>query len=730
MALISGLGTALSGMKVAQTQLDIIGRNIANVDTVGYTRKQAQQKSVVLAGSSMGVTIGDVTRSVNQGLLKSFLSSNSLTGQLNAQNEYLSKTEILLGTPEGDNSISANVANLQAAFNSFASDVTSASGRYNLLNQAQTVTSRLNSISQEIQKLRGDADLNITSSVAEINDLLDEIHELNENIVKYKVLKYDGVADLEDKRDTALRNLSEKIDISYFTRDTGEIVIQTTGGITLLDRDPHKLTHSAVTQTSATSTYAGGAIGGIMVDGVDITNQLRQGELKGLVEIRDVTLPSLQSQLDELAGVLKDSINQIHNQGTAYPQTPSEMTGTRDIINPDNQNIRISNGDVRFTIFDQDGKQVSTTTLLGDLHFPDAGASITDMTTTINNWLRDPNGANLPQAECKIDQDGHLYIETGDSSYTISIMDEASSTPGGEQKDVTIEYDVNGDGNYDRTFSGFSNFFGMNDFFVSNRNENIYDSKVISKNVNLGLRDIVTIGFSSSNSDTPLGSINIYPNDSVQDIVNKINNDPNLNQQLRASLVPNGSGYVLRIEDTTGSQLEIYENVAPGGTSSGVLEKLGMAPSNAGMAATIGVREELQAQPNLICGGSPEFNAASGEYQLNPAMNNIANAMGKVFDQTLNFNQSGTISETQTTLANYAATFVGNIASQTSNAESTLAYQQQLTNSISLKEAQVSGVDMDEELAQMIVFQQTYAACAQAFTASKEILDLLLNMVN
>ena len=119
MALISGLGTALSGMKVAQTQLDIIGRNIANVDTVGYTRKQAQQKSVVLAGSSMGVTIGDVTRSVNQGLLKSFLSSNSLTGQLNAQNEYLSKTEILLGTPEGDNSISANVANLQAAFNSF-----------------------------------------------------------------------------------------------------------------------------------------------------------------------------------------------------------------------------------------------------------------------------------------------------------------------------------------------------------------------------------------------------------------------------------------------------------------------------------------------------------------------------------------------------------------------------------------------------------------------------------
>ena len=42
----------------------------------------------------------------------------------------------------------------------------------------------------------------------------------------------------------------------------------------------------------------------------------------------------------------------------------------------------------------------------------------------------------------------------------------------------------------------------------------------------------------------------------------------------------------------------------------------------------------------------------------------------------------------------------------------------------------MKGTDIDEELSQMIVFQQTYAACAQAFTASKEILDLLLDMVN
>lgn len=40
MVMLSGLQTSLSGMKVAQNQMDIVGRNLANIDTVGYTRKK------------------------------------------------------------------------------------------------------------------------------------------------------------------------------------------------------------------------------------------------------------------------------------------------------------------------------------------------------------------------------------------------------------------------------------------------------------------------------------------------------------------------------------------------------------------------------------------------------------------------------------------------------------------------------------------------------------------
>ena len=728
MSMSAGFQTALSGMKVAQSQLDLVSRNIANVDTLGYTRKTAQQNTIVLAGFNAGVSMGNIERTVNEGLLKSYLSSNSTYGGVSVKSEYLSEMQTQLGTPEGENSIAANVSDLQSAFNSFSQEVNSASGRYNLLTNSQTMTNRLNSLSETIQKLRGDADLQIASDCESINNLLDTIDDLNERIVKYTVLDQDGVADLEDQRDQAIRELSGYIDVTYFKRENGEMVIQTTKGVMLLDKDPHYLSHNAVTQANPTTGYADGAITGIFVDGTDITEKIAGGELQGLIEIRDETLSSLQSQLDELAGVLMDGINQAHNRGTAYPNTPSELDGSRVFINPAEQQVQISNGDVRFIIFDANGKQVSTASLIGDMGFNANGDTVENMVQTINDWLTSPTGANLPQASASFDNEGRIVINTGDSTYSVSIVDESSSTLGSTQQDVTIKFDNNGDGVYDRSFEGFSNFVGLNNFFSTTQNESVYDSKVLSTNANLGIREKITIDFGSS-ENPDMGSISIYPSDTLESIVNKINSDPNLNENLRASLVPNGNGYMLRIDNMSGGQLEISEQPGAGGTTSGFLDRIGLQPSNVGLSGSISVREDIQITPGLIAGGSPSFNASSGIYELNAAANNIANDMSQFFSENHSFAQAGSIASSSTTLANYASTFVGNIASGISDADNTLSYQQELLSSITTKEAEISGVDLDQELSQLIIYQKSYAACAQTFTASKEMLDILLGMM-
>ena len=188
MGMINSLTTSLTGMKTAQSQLELISRNISNVDTEGYSRKTASQKNVILGGYSQGVTLGNITRQVDQGLLKSYLVSSASSSSLTVQSDYLSKTESLLGSPENNNSLAANVASLQAAFEKFSTDASSSASRYELISQAETITNRLNYVSQEIQKQRVDADKQIAEEVQTINSLITQLDNLNDEIVKYSVL--------------------------------------------------------------------------------------------------------------------------------------------------------------------------------------------------------------------------------------------------------------------------------------------------------------------------------------------------------------------------------------------------------------------------------------------------------------------------------------------------------------------------------------------------------------
>ena len=738
MGMINSLTSSLAGMKTAQAQLDLISRNVSNVDTEGYSRKVANQKNVIIGGFSQGVSLGTVTRQVDQGLLKSYLVSSAASSSLSAQSEYVSKAETLLGSPQDNNSVAANVASLQAAFEKFATDVSSSSSRYELISQAETITNRLNYISKELQKLRADADIAIADEVKEVNSILEKLNDLNNEIVKYSVKGSNDTADLEDQRDQLLRSLSEKIDINYFTRDNGEMVIQTTDGITLLDDQVHPLSHNSISQASSITMYEAGNIDGIYVDGKDITSQIKSGSLAGLIEVRDSTLSSLQSQLDELAGSLKDQINQIHNRGTSYPDTPDTLTGSRTFISPSTQTISIENGDVRFVIFDDSGKQVATASLKGDLGFTSGVIDDTDvngnrpddstsLAGTLERWLKEsPEGPQLQDAKVYVNSDGKLVIETGDSNYGLSIIDESGSAAGSAQQDATIRFDANGDGTFDSTTSGFSYFFGLNDFFTDTAETSIYDSNVLNVKNSFGLRNPVTLNFANK-TNGELGSIVVKPGDTIQDIANAINNDETLSQSLNASVIKNGSGYMLRIVNYDGSQLEITENAVGNGES--LLGAIGLSPSKASSAESIKVRDDLLVTSDLIAGGVPEYDKTTGEYIQNASNNSIANGMAEAFTQSVSFKQCGTISKVTTTLGNYASTFVGNIASQASTLEESASYQQQLTSSIATKEAQVSGVDIDEELGQMIIFQQTYAACAQAFTASKELLDMLLGIV-
>ncbi|MDH3919012.1 MAG: flagellar basal body protein, partial [Rhodospirillales bacterium] len=70
MSLIGALSSAMSALQATQAALRITSLNIANVNTVGYTRKTVNPLTPVLDGEAAGVSLSEIQRTVDEHLLR------------------------------------------------------------------------------------------------------------------------------------------------------------------------------------------------------------------------------------------------------------------------------------------------------------------------------------------------------------------------------------------------------------------------------------------------------------------------------------------------------------------------------------------------------------------------------------------------------------------------------------------------------------------------------------
>ena len=321
------LHSAVSSMHVNQAALGITSNNISNANTEGYSRKIVSQQSLLLDGTGAGVQLADIGRNVSEYLLRDLNGQLSDLGKVSVQTTFFERTQESFGTLASDSSLSAYLSDYAAALEALALTPEDSAIRFDVVNAGARVADWLNENAERVQELRHQADKDITAAVDIVNTQLGKIVELNEQI-SANLVRGLPVGDLEDERDLALKAVSEQIDIKYFKRDNGEIAVYTAAGHTLVDEDANPLTHTAATSINAAVVYGGAGIDGIDVNGVDITTTISSGRIAGLIEMRDKALPELTAEIDRLAGVLRDDINAIHNDGVGVPVRRS-LTGTQ-----------------------------------------------------------------------------------------------------------------------------------------------------------------------------------------------------------------------------------------------------------------------------------------------------------------------------------------------------------------------------------------------------------------
>ncbi|MBL8697261.1 MAG: flagellar hook-associated protein FlgK [Alphaproteobacteria bacterium] len=317
---------ANSGMRASQIGLDVVSRNIANASTDGYTRKTIHLQNQIVGSQGQGVIAGEIQRTVNQSLQKEIRRGNSLGEAMRVREDFLGRLELAFGSPGDESSIAAQLTDLGNAFRALAAQPDSSTQQQAVLAEARAFATSANTLSNTIQSLRLDAEQTIDAAVTTIGMNLQQIDNLNQQIVQARGLQQ-STADLEDKRDVLLNNLAKDIDVTFFERPNGDVWILTQSGRQLLDGTPSELTFNNKSSINATMTYAGGALGGIELGGVDITSEIRGGRLRGLIDMRDDYLVDAQTQLDELTARVAQTFALSDLDLFSYGDTETVLTG-------------------------------------------------------------------------------------------------------------------------------------------------------------------------------------------------------------------------------------------------------------------------------------------------------------------------------------------------------------------------------------------------------------------
>ena len=728
MSLNLALTSAISGLQTAQSGLDIISNNISNVNTEGYTRKQFQPQSIVLAGMGAGVSIGDIVNKVDQNLLRDLRTQKSTMGLLSTSNSYYRRVQDTFGTTQSNSSISNQINRMQTDFTTLTAAPETVTQQLAAVQAGVATARQLADMSRTVQTLRMNADIEIGQAVQNIASQLSTIASLNDTIA-FNSSTSRQTEDLEDKRDTALNKLAENIDIRYFKNANGSLTVFTSDGTTLVDSSPVAVSHVALTQVGPSTSYAGGDFNGIFAGVRDITNSIRGGKIKGLIEMRDSTLPDMQAQLDELSRGLKEQVNQVHNRGTSYPNIVNNITGSRIFTDPATQAVSFSGAEPVVMLYNLQGEEIASSRLFdtAGINFTN-GATLDTLASDIQTWVQaqDPQ---LVNATVSFTADGQMAINLGTDVVGIAFRDEESAIKGSKQKDVTAQLDLNGDTTYDKTFKGFSNLFGLNDYFTTAPNLSQWDSAFKPANYTLGIPAATTLQFADSTSmglaPNTISTITINPADSLEVIRDRINSDPLLQNRISADIIPEGSGKRLRIQHEEGEHLIITEL---GGTTG--MDALGLNWTASGYAQAMQVNQVLVDDSSRIARGDIQLDPLTGEYLLANGDNSVIAQLATLMSGPGLFQAAGSLSGTSVTFSDYGAAIISRSSTAASAADTNLKLQTDMHEALELKQSETSGVNLDEEMAQLMVYQQSYAASAKVISTTQQLFEILNGLID
>ncbi len=311
--LFSGLEIGKKALATHQLWLNVIGHNVANVNTPGYTRQRVnivttmpEDQQVGQVGT--GVTATDIRQVRDLFLNQQYRLERKNLGQWEALEKTMTQIEAMFNEPN-DNSLSDLLNEFWNAWEDLTQygQTESASARIALVEKANLLTSGFQRVYTYLKDLQKSVDVDVELMADKVNSLADEIASLNRQITREEVGGRKA-NDLRDHRDNLIDELAEYIDINTVERKNGATVVQI-GSMMLIDEQ------YAVPLETASDSINGVRISRIVWKGSEKSVQNLNGQLKGLVDTRDTIIPDYMDDLNEMAETLVTEVNRLHSGG-------------------------------------------------------------------------------------------------------------------------------------------------------------------------------------------------------------------------------------------------------------------------------------------------------------------------------------------------------------------------------------------------------------------------------
>jgi len=308
------LSIGLSGLSASKTQLSITGHNITNVNTPGYSRQDASQatRSPQFSGAGYigsGTSLVDVRRSYSEFLTSQLRSSTSLNSDVEAYKSQIDQLDSLLaGTTTG---ITPSLQKFFSALQTAAEDPANIPARQLVLAEAEGLARRFNTVYDRLSEQNSFTNKQMSAVTDQVNRLAGSIGSLNEAIA---IAAANGKQpnDLLDARDEAVRQLSGYIGVTVVPQDDSSFnVFIGSGQPLVVGSTVAKL--EVVPGQGDPNRHEVQFISGGSRQG--ITSQITGGELGGLIRYREEVLDSTMNSLGRLSLAVSDQVNTQLGQG-------------------------------------------------------------------------------------------------------------------------------------------------------------------------------------------------------------------------------------------------------------------------------------------------------------------------------------------------------------------------------------------------------------------------------